>query len=633
MPKEPINNEKFIEEKEEVVIRFCGDSGDGMQLTGSRFTDTAAAVGNDLSTLPDYPAEIRAPAGSLAGVSGFQVNFSSKEIRTPGDAPDVLVAMNPAALKTNIKDLKTGGMLVINIDAFTEENLKLAAYEASPLEDDSLSDYALYKIPITNLTYEALKETGLPKKDIERCKNFFALGLMYWLYERPLDITEKWIESKFKSKPNIAEANKKALKTGYYFGETAELFKKTYRIPKAKLDKGTYRNITGNEATALGFIAASQLSATQLIYSSYPITPASDVLHELSKHKNFGVKTCQAEDEIAAMGMAIGVAYAGSIAVTGTSGPGLALKSEALSLALMMELPLVVVNVQRGGPSTGLPTKTEQSDLFQALYGRHGESPIPVIAPSSPGDCFTMALEAVRISTKYMTPVLYLSDGYLANGAEPWKLPDIDKLDKIKIDYASDPETYQPYKRDVETLSRPWAIPGTPGLEHRLGGLEKAENTGNVSYDPNNHERMCQIRAEKIARVADMIPDIKVFGEDKGDILIVGWGGTEGAITSATEALQKKGVSISSIHLRYLNPFPKNLEKILQSFKHIIVAELNLGQLVQVLNGKFNIKAKSINKIQGKPFKITEILQGIHQVLLEEGGEKSWPQKAQALLN
>ncbi|MDO8519440.1 MAG: 2-oxoacid:acceptor oxidoreductase subunit alpha [Deltaproteobacteria bacterium] len=621
----PIHKE--IEEREEAVIRFCGDSGDGMQLTGSRFTDTTALLGNDLATLPDYPAEIRAPAGSLAGVSGYQIHFSSKDIRTPGDAPDVLVAMNPAALKTNINDLKEGGSLIANSDAFTEDNLKQAGYAANPLEDGSLRRFSVYQIPMTTLNNNSLASSALPKKEKERCRNFFALGLVFWLFERPMDITLQWIDNKFKGRPDLAEANKSALKGGYYFGETTEAFRKQYKITKASLTPGLYRHITGNEATALGFIAASQLAGKNLLYASYPITPASDILHELSRHKNFGVKTLQAEDEIAAAGMALGAAFSGAIGLTGTSGPGLALKSETISLAIMMELPMVIIDVQRGGPSTGLPTKTEQSDLFQAFYGRHGESPIAILAPATPGDCFTMAVEAVQWAIKYMTPVLYMSDGYLANGAEPWLIPDVEKMEKIQTNHPSDPAAFLPYKRDPATLSRPWALPGTPGLEHRIGGLEKADVTGNVSYDPDNHEKMVLLRAEKIARIAQDVPPLKIFGKGAGDILVVGWGSTYGAITSAVEQLQKEGLSISSIHLRHLNPFPTNLEALLRNFETVIVPEMNSGQLATILRARFLVDVKSISKIKGQPFKIKEIVDGIR------GEKKLWPKKSISLPN
>ncbi|HET6266112.1 MAG TPA: 2-oxoacid:acceptor oxidoreductase subunit alpha, partial [Acidobacteriota bacterium] len=508
---------------ETVTIRFAGDSGDGMQLTGTQFTSTSAIFGNDISTLPDFPAEIRAPAGSLPGVSGFQVNFSSHEIRTPGDEPNVLVAMNPAALRVNVGDLEKGGILIINSDAFNENNLKKAGYTKNPLEDGTLSAYRVFALPITSLNANALAETKLTKKEMDRCKNFYALGLMYWLYDRPMKHTVDWIEDKFKKNPEIGKANVLTLKAGYNYGETTEIFTTHYAVHKAHLEPGKYRNITGNEATAIGFIAASQQAGRPIFYASYPITPASDILHELSKHQNFGVKTMQAEDEIAAIGAAIGASFAGDLGLTGTSGPGLCLKSEALNLAIMTELPLVIIDVQRGGPSTGLPTKTEQADLLQAMFGRNGESPVAIVAPATPGECFSMAIEAWRLAVKYMTPVLFLSDGYLANGSEPWKIPKVADLPKIEIKYATDPNGFYPYLRDPQTLARPWAIPGTPGLEHRIGGLEKQDITGNVSYDPENHERMVRLRAEKIQRIANDIPDVKVFGEPEGELLLVGW--------------------------------------------------------------------------------------------------------------
>jgi 2-oxoglutarate ferredoxin oxidoreductase subunit alpha len=616
-------HEASIEELKDAVIRFAGDSGDGMQLTGMQFTNTTAVVGNDLSTLPDYPAEIRAPAGSLPGVSAFQINFSSRDIRTPGDAPDVLVAMNPAALKTNLRDLKEGGILIVNSDAFTDQNLKKAGYAANPLEDGSLSKYQVYKLPISTLNANALKETSLSKKEIDRCKNFFALGLMFWLYDRPMETTLEWIRQKFKKNPSVVESNEKALKSGYYFGETAEVFKKHYRVPKAKLAPGVYRNITGNEATALGFIAASRLAGKPLFYASYPITPASDILHELSRHKNFGVETFQAEDEIAAAGAALGASFAGGLGLTGTSGPGLALKSETINLAVMTELPLVVIDVQRGGPSTGLPTKTEQADLLQALFGRNSESPVAIVAPATPADCFTMAIEAFRIAVAYMTPVVYLSDGYLANGSEPWLIPDPSSLPKIEIRHPTDPANFHPYARNEKTFARPWATPGTAGLEHRIGGLEKQNITGNVSYDPQNHELMVKLRAEKIARIADDLPPLAVFGKPEGEILVVGWGGTYGAITTAVEEMQKEGYAISSVHLRYLNPMPKNLKEILSRFETIIVPELNLGQLALLLRGRYLVDAKSLSKVQGQPFRVSEIIAGIKR-MVEPKEARKW---------
>lgn len=602
-------------ELDAVTIRFSGDSGDGMQLTGTQFTNTTAVVGNDLATLPDFPAEIRAPAGSLPGVSSFQINFSRHDIRTPGDQPDVLVVMNPAALKVNLGDLVEGGMLIINTDGFTEQNLQKAGYTSNPLEDGSLARYRVYKIPITTLTLAALREVDLPHKQAERCKNFFALGLMYWLFDRPLDVTLKWIEQKFAKNPAIAQANALAVKAGYAYGEATEMFTTHYRVRKAAIEPGVYRHITGNEATAWGFIAASQLAGRPLFYASYPITPASDILHELSLHKNFGVKTFQAEDEIAAVCAAIGAAFAGHLGLTGTSGPGLALKSEAINLAVMTELPLVVIDVQRAGPSTGMPTKTEQADLLQAMFGRNSDSPVVVVAPATPAECFTMAIESFRIATKYMVLVIYLSDGYLANGAEPWKLPSLDELPKFEVRFRTEPEGFFPYLRDEATLARPWAIPGTPGLEHRIGGLEKQHITGNVSYDPANHQLMTRLRAEKVARVANDIPDVEVLGPPEGDLLVVGWGSTYGAITSAVERLQARGASVSSVHLRYLNPFPKNLGEVLRQFHKVLVPELNSGQLALLLRARYVIDAISYSKVQGKPFKIAEIVQKIEEVL------------------
>ncbi|HSE41295.1 MAG TPA: 2-oxoacid:acceptor oxidoreductase subunit alpha [Acidobacteriota bacterium] len=598
-----------------VTIRFAGDSGDGMQLTGTQFTNTSAVFGNDISTLPDFPAEIRAPAGSLPGVSGFQLHFSSRDIRTPGDEPNVLVAMNPAALRVNLSDLEAGGILIVNSDAFSANNLKKAGYATNPIEDGSLSGYRLFSLPITSLNANALTETKLTKKEIDRCKNFFALGILYWLYDRPMKVTLDWIDMRFKKTPELAKANALSLKAGYYYGETTELFTTHYRVEKAKLAPGKYRNITGNEATAIGFVTASQLAGRPLFYASYPITPASDILHELSKHQNFGVKSFQAEDEIAAMGAAIGASFCGYLGLTGTSGPGLCLKSEGLNLAVMTELPVVLVDVQRGGPSTGLPTKTEQADLLQAMYGRNSESPVAIVAPSTPGDCFAMAIEAWRLAVKYMTPVIYLSDGYLANGSEPWRIPKVEDLPKIEVNFRTDPEGFFPYLRDEKTLARPWAIPGTPGLEHRIGGLEKQNITGNVSYDPENHDLMVRLRAEKIARIANDIPDVEVMGDREGDVLVVGWGGTYGAITAAVEECRSRNLPVSNIHLRYLNPFPKNLGDVLARFEKILVPELNLGQLSLLLQGKFLVPVHSFTKVKGKPFKISEIIDKIEETL------------------
>lgn len=611
-----LNNveDRHIEELEAVTIRFAGDSGDGMQLTGTQFSNTTAVVGNDISTLPDFPAEIRAPAGSLPGVSGFQLNFSNHDIRTPGDEPDVLVAMNPAALKVNLADLQAGGILITNTDAFNENNLKKAGYDVNPLEDGSLSGYRLFKLPITTLNRAALRDTvKLPAKEIDRCKNFWALGLMYWLYDRPLEPTQRWIATKFK-KPEVQTANLTALKAGFAYAEAAEIFTTHYRVRRAAIAPGTYRNITGNEATALGFVAASVLAKRPLFYASYPITPASDILHELSIHKNFGVKTFQAEDEIAAMCAAIGASFAGNLGLTGTSGPGLALKSEAIGLAVMTELPVVIVDVQRGGPSTGLPTKTEQADLLQAMFGRNGECPVAIVAPSTPGDCFQMAVEAFRIATKHMLPVIYLSDGYLANGAEPWRLPSMDELPRFEVKLATESNGFHPYSRDPETLARPWAVPGSPGLEHRIGGIEKEDITGNVSYEPENHMHMVLTRAEKIARIAYDIPDLEVFGEPEGRILVIGWGSTYGSITSAVEEMQQNGKSVSSIHLKYLNPFPSNLGEILGRFDRVLIPELNLGQLALLMRARYLVPAISFPKVKGKPFKISELTAKINEL-------------------
>jgi 2-oxoglutarate ferredoxin oxidoreductase subunit alpha len=608
-------SEKDRKDVQTVTIRFAGDSGDGMQLTGTQFTNTSAVFGNDISTLPDFPAEIRAPAGSLPGVSGFQVNFSSRDIKTPGDEPNVLVAMNPAALKVNLADLEAGGILIVNSDAFSEGNLKKAGYAKNPLEDGSLAGYRLFSLPITSLNTNALAECKLTKKDVDRCKNFYALGLMYWLYDRPMKQTLDWIDLKFKKNPEVAKANTLALKAGYYYGETTEMFTTHYTVPKAALTPGKYRNIMGNEATAIGFVTASALAECPLFYASYPITPASDILHELSRHQNFGVKTMQCEDEIAAMAAAIGASFAGNLGLTGTSGPGLCLKSEAINLAIMTELPVVIIDVQRGGPSTGLPTKTEQADLLQAMFGRNSESPIAIVAPATPSDCFAMAIEAVRIAVKYMTPVIYLSDGYLANGSEPWRIPDVSDLPKIPVEFRTNAEGFFPYLRDEATLARPWAIPGTPGLEHRIGGLEKQNITGNVSYDPDNHMKMVELRAEKIARIANDIPDLQVYGEPEGEVLVVGWGGTFGAINAAVEEVRVRNLPVSSIHLRYMNPFPKNLPQILGRFEKILVPELNLGQLSWMLRAKYLVPTISFCKVKGKPFKISEIINKIEEVL------------------
>jgi len=606
---------KSVVELENATIRFAGDSGDGMQLTGTQFTNTSAIFGNDTSTLPDFPAEIRAPAGSLPGVSGFQVNFSSRDIRTPGDQPNVLVTMNPAALKVHLSDLEPGGIIIVNTNSFAPLNLKKAGYESNPLEDGSLAGYRVIQVPLSELNANALKNVSLARKEVDRCKNFFALGLTYYLFDRPLDPTLEWIREKFKKNTVILEANTLALQAGYNYADTTEVFTTHYRVRSANLTPGKYRNITGNEATAFGFIAAAEASKRPLFYASYPITPASDILHELSKHKNFGIKTFQAEDEIAAIGAAIGASFAGQLGLTGTSGPGVCLKSEAIGLAVMAELPVVIADIQRGGPSTGLPTKTEQADLLQAMYGRNGECPAIIVAPATPGDCFKMAFEAFRLATRFMSPVFFLSDGYLANGSEPWQIPSVEDLPDIEIQSRTDPEKFHPYLRDKVTLSRPWAIPGTPGLEHRIGGLEKQDVTGNVSYNPENHEYMVNLRAKKIAGVANFIPEVEVFGPTQGELLVVGWGSTYGAITSAVESMQEQGKSVSSIHLRYLNPFPKNLETVLSNFNKVLVPELNLGQLLTLIRARFLIKATGLQKVQGRPLKISELKDKIDQLL------------------
>jgi len=603
-----------IEVLDSVAIRFAGDSGDGMQLTGTQFTNTSAVLGNDLSTLPDYPAEIRAPAGSLGGVSGFQICFSSQRVHTPGDKLHALVAMNPAALKTNLADVERGGIVVINEEAFNKSNLEKAGYPSNPLEDGSLKGYRVFQVPMDRLNLDAVRETGLSTKAAGRCKNFFALGLVYWLYGRSMDTTLRWISQKFGKNPDVAEANTRALQAGYYYGETTEIFPITYRVERAEIPPGRYRKITGNEAVALGFITAARRANKDLVYASYPITPASDVLHELSEYKHYRVKTFQAEDEIAAVCAAIGASFAGAFAVTGTSGPGLDLKGEAIGLAVMTELPLVILDVQRGGPSTGLPTKTEQSDLMLAVWGRHGECPLPVLAASTPPNCFDMAMEAFRIATKYMTPVILLTDGYLANGAEPWRLPNLDSLPTIEVCHPTDPETFRPYSRD-QHLARPWAIPGTPGLEHRIGGLEKAHLTGNVCYEPENHEYMVNLRAERIARIAEDIPLQTVHGEESGDLLVVSWGGTYGPVFSAVERCRERGLDVSLAHLHYIEPFPKNLGDVLRRFKRILVPEMNRGQLRFKIQGTYLLPTIGLNKVQGKPFLIQEVEQKIVEVL------------------
>lgn len=612
--------EKEVQQLEDVTVRFAGDSGDGMQLTGTQFSDTTAWIGNDLNTLPDYPAEIRAPAGTLYGVSGFQLHFSSNDVHTPGDSPDVLVAMNPAALKKNLKELKQNGVIIVNNDAFDAKNLKLAHYESNPLEDGSLDGYELHQVPITSLTANALEGSPLTPKEVSRCKNFFALGLMYWLYNRPIKNTEDWIKIKFKNKPDIIDANSKALQAGANFGEMTELFTTRYKVEAAKLSKGTYRNISGNEATALGFLTASVKSGLPLFLGSYPITPASEILQYLSSYKHFGVKTLQAEDEIAGIASAIGASFAGRLSITTTSGPGLALKTEATGLAVMTELPLVIINVQRGGPSTGLPTKTEQADLLQAAFGRNGEAPVAVFAAQTPKDCFYMAIEASRIALKYMTPVILLTDGYLANGSEPWKIPDINSIPEIKIKHHKEKEGFFPYKRD-ENLARPWAIPGTQGLEHRIGGLEKANITGNVDYDPENHDKMVKLRAEKINNIVNDIPDLEVYGEDEGELLVLGWGGTYGSILEAVNKAREDGYKVSQAHLKYINPLPKNTGEVLNRFKTILIPEINLGQLARIIRSEYLIPVEQFNLVRGLPFKVSDIAGKITDLLGGSNGK------------
>jgi len=595
------------QELETVTIRFAGDSGDGIQLTGNQFTHTSAIVGNDINTFPDFPAEIRAPAGTLPGVSGFQLSFSSHAIRTPGDVVDAMVVMNPAALKVNIKDLQQGGILIVNEDNFSANDLKKAAYETNPLETGELDGYRVIKIPITSLTLKVVEESGLSRKHAGRCKNMYALGIAFWLYDRPLDYTIEWLNQKFSDKPEIAKANEMALKGGYNYALTIELLGDYYKVLPAELPPGRYRQITGNEALALGAVAASVQAKRPLLFSSYPITPSSDILHELAKYKNFGVKTFQAEDEIAAMSATVGAAFGGHLGLTSTSGPGMNLKGEAIGLGIMVELPMVIINVQRGGPSTGLPTKTEQSDLLSVIYGRHGESPLPVIAPATPSDCFHIIIEAFRIALKYMTPVVVLSDGYLASGAEPWLIPDVGALPDIEPDFWTDPSDTSPYTRDPVTLARHWAIPGTPGLEHRLGGIEKDYDTGNVNYDPLNHQKMTDTRDAKIRGIAKDIPLVEIEGKEQGKVLVISWGSTYGAVSSAVESLQTEGVSVSMVHLRHLFPFPQNLRDIIRQFDKVLIPELNLGQLCTQIRAEFLIDAVPCSKVQGKPFLISEI--------------------------
>ena len=587
-----------------------------MQLTGSQLTTTSAVLGNDVSTLPDYPSEIRAPAGSVAGVSAFQLHFSSQEIHTPGDNPDVLVAMNPAALKTNLPRLQPNGVLIIDQDAFSERNLARAGYKDNPLDDPELgSRYRLHPVPVTTLTLNALEDLELKRTVKTRCKNFFTLGLVYWLYERPLEQSLEWIDRKFSSMPLVAEANRLALQAGYHFGETSEAFAVQWTVPGTRGEAGTYRIINGNEASALGFVTAARLADKPLVYSSYPITPATDVLNHLSRWKHMDVRTIQTEDEIAAMGSAIGAAYGGAFAVTGTSGPGVCLKSEAIGLAVMLELPLVILNVQRGGPSTGLPTKTEQADLLQAMFGRHGESPLPILAAATPADCFDLAIEAFRIAVRHNTPVFVLSEGYLANGSEPWRIPAIGDMEPIVVRHPVDPDGFEPYARDATTLARPWALPGTAGMEHCIGGLEKHPPTGGVSYDPEDHEAMCKLRADKVARVADFIPELEVDGPQQAPLLVLTWGGTCGAALTAVQRARKHGHSVAHAQLRYLNPFPRNLGAVLSRYDRVMIPELNSGQLALLIRGKYLVDAISYPKLRGQPFTVTEIEARIRELL------------------
>ncbi|HUY64852.1 MAG TPA: 2-oxoacid:acceptor oxidoreductase subunit alpha [Acidimicrobiales bacterium] len=618
--------EHHTTELDRVVIRFAGDSGDGMQLTGTQFTEVSSLFGNDTATLPDFPAEIRAPAGTLAGVSAFQVHISDHDILTPGDAPNVLVAMNPAALKANVDAVPAGGIIIVNIDAFDERNLDKAGYGSNPVSDGSLARYTVYEVPMTSLTMEVGKEAGVKPRDAERSKNFFALGLVCWLYSRPIEPTLEWIAKRFSATPLVLDSNTRAFKAGINFGETAELFESNYQVRPAAAAPGTYTNVTGNTALAWGLIAAADQANLPLFLGSYPITPASDILHELSKHKHFGIRTLQAEDEIAGIGAAIGAAFGGSLGVTTTSGPGVDLKSESIGLAVSLELPLVVVDIQRGGPSTGLPTKTEQSDLLHAMYGRHGESPVPIVAAKTPSHCFEAAMEAVRIAVTYRTPVFLLSDGYLANGSEPWRLPEVADLPSVDPDFATGPnhvaedgtEEFWPYARDEQTLARPWALPGTPGLEHRIGGLEKADGTGNVSYDPVNHERMVHIRAAKVAGIARTIPPLEVDdvgGLGSAPVLVLGWGSTYGAIAAGVRRIRARGLSVAHAHLMHLNPFPSNLGEVLRSYQHVIVPEANLGQLVKLVRAEFLVDAASLTKVQGSPFRAAEIESAVLSLL------------------
>ncbi|HXH24093.1 MAG TPA: 2-oxoacid:acceptor oxidoreductase subunit alpha [Vicinamibacterales bacterium] len=619
MPDGAATGDKRVESRDSVVIRFAGDSGDGMQVTGMQFTTESALAGNDLATLPDFPAEIRAPAGTLAGVSAFQLNFSSREVFTPGDDLDVLVAMNPAALRVNLDDLKPGGILIVDREGFTEQNLKKAEYATNPLEDGSLARYQVFQADVTRLTTAALQELNLSARAVFRCRNFFCLGMASWLFHRPIAPTEAWIAERFRKTPEVVEANLRALRAGYAFAEASELFAVSYEVRPAAIRPGTYRNITGNTATALGFVAAAQRAGRPLFLGSYPITPASDVLHELSALKQFDVYTFQAEDEIAGIGAALGAAFGGAIAITTTSGPGMNLKAETMGLALAVELPLVITDIQRAGPSTGMPTKTEQADLMMAMYGRHGEAPVPILAAATPADCFAMAYEAVRIAVRYMTPVILLTDGYLANGAEPWLLPDIATLPDIPVAFRTDPTGFFPYLRDETTLSRPWVVPGTPGLEHRIGGLEKDYLTGNVSYAPTNHEQMIRVRARKVAGIAREIPPTECFGAETGDLLVLGWGSTYGAIRQAVTELAAAGHKVAHAHVRYLNPLPADLGALLARYRRVLVPEMNLGQLVRLVRAEYLVDAIGFNKVQGRPFKVAEIV--ARSLRLLEGGQ------------
>ena len=615
MAKREINSK----EVDLITIRFAGDSGDGMQLTGNQFTTNSALFGNDIATLPDFPAEIRAPQGTLAGVSSFQLQFSNQDIHTPGDKLDVLVAMNPAALKVNLADLKTNGMIIANTANYNKKNFTLAGYETDPLEDGSLDEFKLIKVDMNDLVNKALEDIDLPSKMKSRSTNMFALGLLYWLYERNIDSTIQFLETKFKSKPEIVKANVKALKTGLNYGETIEAIRTTFKVSKATLKKGTYRNIMGNECLTLGLIAAANKAKLDLFFGGYPITPASDILHILSKYKNYGIKTFQAEDEIAGMCSILGAAFAGDLAVTASSGPGIALKGEAMGLGIITELPLVIINIQRGGPSTGLPTKTEQSDLNQAMFGRNGECPSVVIAAQSASDCFDTAFEACKIALEFMVPVVLLSDGYIANGSEPWKLPDLDKIPEIKTKIIKNTkdDKYLPYKRDEKTLSRDWALPGTPGLEHRIGGLEKAAVSGNVSYDADNHDYMVKLRQDKIDIIANFIPELEIYGNPKGELLVLSWGGTYGACRAAVQKANENNMSVAHINLKYINPFPKNLGEILLKFNKVLIPEINLGQLSTIIRSKFLIDTINFNRVSGKPYTTTDIYEKIEQVIKE----------------